>query len=60
MPASTIFDGSPMPNQMMNSGASAMRGMPLSGRMNGSSTLPRKSKRASSAPITIPSSVPMV
>ena len=33
-----------MPNQMMNSGASAMRGMPLSARMNGSSTLPTKAK----------------
>jgi hypothetical protein len=45
---------------MMNNGASAMRGMPLSAKMNGSSILPRKSNRASSAPVKIPASVPTV
>ena len=54
MPASTILDGSPIPNQMMNSGASAIRGMPLSASMKGSTTLPTNANRASSTPVIMP------
>jgi hypothetical protein len=56
--ARTTLDSSPIPNQMMHSGASATRGMPLAATMNGSSTRARKSRRASTTPTAMPATLP--
>ena len=53
------FEVGPMPNQMMNSGARAMRGMPLKATTKGSKISAKISRRPRTKPMPMPKIDPM-